>query len=75
MEMWRITGQDEDAPWRVCLQLIGVELIAQAYVENAGYNCVHSILRVPVWHQFHAMGRSDPDRVGPGLRGMTDNGG
>ena len=74
MEMGRIAGQDEDAPWRVRLQLIGVELIAQAYVEDAGYNCVHSILRVPVWHQFHAVGRSDPDRVGPGLRGMTNNG-
>jgi hypothetical protein len=35
MKMGRIAGQDEDAPWRVRLQLIGVELIAQAYVEDA----------------------------------------
>jgi hypothetical protein len=75
MEMGRIAGQDEHASWRVRLQLIGVELIAQAYVENAGYNCVNSILRVTVWHQFRAVGRSNPNRVGPGLRGMTDNGG
>jgi len=34
------TGQQEDATGRIRLQLIGVELIAQAYVENAGYNCV-----------------------------------
>ena len=49
----------------------GVELIAQADVENARNNCVDTILRVPVWHQLNAMGYSDPDRVGSGLRGLT----
>lgn len=73
VEMRRIAGQNNDATGRIRLQLIGVELIAQADVENAGDNCVDSILRVPVWHQLHAVGYSDPDRVGAGLRGLTDN--
>jgi len=67
------TGQQEDATGRIRLQLIGVELIAQAYVENAGYNCVDSILRVPVWHQLHAVGYSHPHRVQAGLRGLTND--
>lgn len=48
MEMGRIAGQDDNASWRVRLQLMGVEPIADADVEDAGYNCVHTILRVPV---------------------------
>src|SRR6266436_1844738 len=73
VEMGRIARQNDDATGGICLQLIGVELIAEADIENARHNCVHSILRVPVWHQFHAVGYSDPDRVGAGLRGPTDN--
>ena len=56
VEMGRIARQKKDATGRIRQQLIRVELIAQAYVENAGYNCVDSILRVPVWHHLHAVG-------------------
>ena len=66
-------GRKEDATGQIRLQLIGVELITQAYVENAGYNCVDSILRVPVWHQLHPVGYSDPHRVQAGLRGLTND--
>jgi hypothetical protein len=29
------------------------------------------IKRAGVWHQLNAMGHSDPDRIGSGLRGLT----
>jgi hypothetical protein len=73
VEMGRITGQNDDATGRIRLEFIGVELITQADVENAGYHGVNSILRVPVWHQLHTVRHFDPDGVGAGLRGMTDN--
>jgi hypothetical protein len=73
VEMGRVARQKQDATGRIRLQLIRVELIAQAYVENAGYNCVDSILPVPVWHQLHAAGYSDAHRVQAGLRGLTKN--
>ena len=73
VEMGRIAGQNNDAAGRIRLEFIRVELITQADVENAGYNGVNSILRVPVWHQLHAVRHFDPDGVGAGLRGMTDN--
>ena len=71
--MERVAGQNDDATGRIRLELIGVELIAKADVKNAGYNCVNSILRVPVWHQPHAVRCFDPDRVGAGLRRVTNN--
>src|SRR4029077_456336 len=60
---------------RIRLHLIAVELIAEADVENAGHDCVDSVLRVFVRHQLHASGHFDPDHVGGGLRGLTDNDG
>src|ERR1700730_9515066 len=71
--MGRIAGKNDHATWRIRLQLIGVELVPQADVKNAGHNCVDSILLVPVWHKLHSVGYSDPDRVGAGLRRLTDN--
>jgi hypothetical protein len=45
--MGRIARQKEDATGPIRLQLIGVELIAQAYVENAGYKLVSARAIVP----------------------------
>ena len=73
VKMGSVAGQNDDATGRIRLEFIRVKLIAQADVENAGYHCVNSILRVPVWHQLHAVGCSDPHRVGGGLRGLADN--
>src|SRR5882724_9288722 len=67
VEVGRIAGQDDHATGRIRLHLVAVELIAQADVENAGHDRVHSVLRVSVWHQLHAGGHFDPDHVGAGL--------
>src|SRR5256712_11183866 len=67
VEVGRIAGQNDDAPGRIRLHLVAVELIAQADVENAGHDRVDSVLRVSVWHQLHAGGHFDPDHVGAGL--------
>jgi hypothetical protein len=50
VEMPRIAGQNDDGSGRKRLQLIGVELITQADVEDPGDHGIDSILRVPVWH-------------------------
>ena len=71
VEMGRIARQNDDASGRICLQLFRIELLAQADVENARDYCVDSVLWVSVRHQLNAMGHSDPDRVGSGLRGLT----
>src|SRR6266480_7461818 len=75
VEVGRIAGQNDDATGRIRLHLVAVELIAQADVENAGHDRVHSVLRVPVWHHLHAGGHFDPDHVGAGLWGLNDNDG
>src|SRR5213594_2096404 len=67
VEVGRIAGQNDDATGRISLHLVAVELIAQADVENAGHDRVHSVLRVSVWHQLHAGGHFDPDHVGASL--------
>jgi hypothetical protein len=71
VKMRRIARQNDYASGRKCLQRFRIELLAQSDVENTRDYCIDSILRVPVRHQFNAMGHSDPDRVGPGLRGLT----
>jgi hypothetical protein len=35
--------QNDDAAGRIRLEFIGVELITQADIENAGHNCVNPI--------------------------------
>src|SRR2546422_2153646 len=42
VEVGRIAGQNDDATGRIRLHLVAVELIAQADVENAGHDRVHS---------------------------------
>jgi len=73
VEVRRVAWQNDNATGRIRLEFIGVELITKADVENAGHYCVNPILRVSVWHEFHAAEYSDPNRVGPSLRGLTDN--
>ena len=73
VEVGRIAGQNDHATGRICLHLFAVELIAETDVENTKNNGVNSVLRVSVWHELHAGGHFDPDRVGAGLRGLTDN--
>jgi len=51
VEMERVAGQNDDGTGWIGLQLVGVELITQAEVENAGDNCINSILRVPGWQE------------------------
>jgi hypothetical protein len=67
--MERIAGQNDDATGRIRLEFIGVEPIAHTKAENAGDHCVHAILRVAMWHQLYAVGRFDPDGVGPASDG------
>src|SRR3989441_6915247 len=64
VEVGRMAGQNDDATGWIRLHPIAVELIAQADVEHAGHDRVHSVLRVPMWHQLHAGGHFDPDHVG-----------
>src|SRR5947207_11201458 len=52
-----------------------VEPIAEADVEDAGHHGVDSVLRVSVWHELHSGRHLDPDYVGAGLRGLTDEDG
>ena len=73
MEVGRIARQHDEAFRRMRLQFTGVELISQADPKHVRCNGVDSIFRVPVRHQLHAVRHFDPDRVGPGLRGMTDD--
>ena len=54
VKVGRITGQNDNATGRIRLHLVGVELITQTDVENAGHNCVNPILRVSVWHELNA---------------------
>jgi hypothetical protein len=75
VEVGRIAGQNDDATRRMRLQLIVVELIAQANVENAGHDCVDPILGVSMWHYLHAGGHFHSDHVGARLRRVTDNDG
>jgi hypothetical protein len=54
MEVRRIAGQNNDATGRIRLDLITVELIAQADVEDTGHDGVNSVLGVPGRHELHA---------------------
>jgi hypothetical protein len=48
-----LPGRMTTLPGGIRLHFIAIKLIAEADVENARYDCVHSVLRVFVWHQFH----------------------
>jgi hypothetical protein len=66
MEVGRVAWQNDNAAGRIRVHLVAVELIAEANVKDAGYDCVDSILWVSVWHQLHASWHFDPDGVGTG---------
>ena len=54
---------------------IGIELIAQADVEDPRNDRINAVLGMPVRHQLHAMGHFDPDRVCSGLQGVANQNG
>jgi hypothetical protein len=60
VEVGRVAGQNDDAAGRICFDLVAVEPITEADVENAGHDRVVAVLRVSVGHQLHAGGRLDP---------------
>jgi hypothetical protein len=74
VEVGRIAGQNDNAAGRIRLHFIVVELIADADVD-AGHDCVYPVLRMSMWHQLDAGGHFDPDYIGAGLSGLTDNDG
>jgi len=75
MKVVRIARQDDNAAGRISLELVGIELIADANVKDAGDDRVDSILRMFVRHELYPRGYLDPDRVGPGLCWLADNDG
>jgi hypothetical protein len=66
VEVPSIAGEHDNTAGRICLDLVAVESIVQADLENAGHDRINSILWVPVWHEFHAQGHLDPDQVRSG---------
>ena len=54
------------------MQLLDVELIAQADVENAGDDSVNPILGMAVGHQLHPTGQEDPNCIRSRLEGLAD---
>src|SRR5580693_3613778 len=73
-----VTGaarQDHDRARRVGLQLLFLELLAQADVENTGYDRIDPVLVMPVRHELHAGWQPYPDHVRSGLWRMTHNDG
>ena len=73
VEMGCIARQNDNASGRIRLEFIGIELITQTDIENAGDNCVDPIFRVSVWHDLHEVGHANPDRVWADFRGTTDD--
>jgi hypothetical protein len=51
----------------------GRTMTLPADVEDARRDRINSVFRVFVRHQLHASGHLDPDHIGGGLRGMTDD--
>ncbi len=75
MEVGRIARQDDHSAGRIRLQLICIELIAQANIEDAGNDRVYPVLRVLVWHQLHTARHLDPGHVRAFIRRLAyDNG-
>ena len=72
VEVPGITGQNDNAAGRICLDLIAVEAIAQTDVENTGHDRVDTVLGMPMRHEFHARGHLDPDHVSSGLGGLSN---
>ena len=72
MEVGRIAGQNNDAAGWIRFDLVAVELIPQADVEDARHDGVDSVLRVFVRHELHARGHFDPDHVRSRLSGLSN---
>src|SRR5262249_17539102 len=72
VEVPRITRQNDDAAGWIGLDLVAVELIAQADVEDTRHDGVDAILGVLMRHEFHARGHLDPDHVRSGLSGFPN---
>jgi hypothetical protein len=49
-----IARQRDDAAGWICLDLIAIESIAEADVENTGHDGINSVLGVPMRHEPHA---------------------
>jgi hypothetical protein len=75
MKVVRVARQNDDAAGRIGLKLLGIEPITEADVENTGDHCVDAILGVFVRHKLYPGRNFDPDRVGPRLCWIADNGG
>src|SRR5579864_7895426 len=73
VEVRRVAGENYHRTGRIRLQFLGIELIAQPNVEDAGNDRVRPVLWVLVWHQLHAARHVDPDGVKTSLRRLTDN--
>src|ERR1700730_1628982 len=63
MEMGRIAGQHDYRAGRIRLQLVGIELITEPNVEDAGNDGVYPVLGMPMRHQFHIVRNVNPDGV------------
>src|SRR5690348_17031380 len=57
--MRRVSRQYEDAAWRICLQLLRLELVADADVEHTGDDGVDPVLRMHVRHYLGVCGDLD----------------
>src|SRR5262245_52326654 len=75
VEVGSIAGQNDYGAGRICFQLLRIELLTQANVEDSGNDCVYPILRVLVWHEFQAARHFDPDHVRAFLRRLTHQNG
>jgi hypothetical protein len=67
VEVRRPAGQHHDGAGRVRLQLVRVEVVALADVEDTGDDRVDPVLVVPVRRQLGPGRRLDPDRERTGL--------
>src|SRR5262249_21353121 len=63
VEVGRVAGQNEHRTGRIGLELVSVETVTPADVEDPGDDRVDPIFGVPVWHQLHAARHLHPDRV------------
>jgi hypothetical protein len=75
VEVRRLPRQHDDGAGRVRLQLVRVEVVALADVEDTGDDRVNPVLMVPVRRQLGPGRRLDPDRERTGLGRITHHDG
>lgn len=71
VKMGSISRHNDHSAGRICLQLVGIELIAQTDVKDSGDDRVYAVFGVAVRHKFHAAGHLDPDGVRTWLRRLA----